>query len=93
VTVAGACGIPAAARAVAVNVTAVGSTGNGYVDAYPGYLESTGTSTVSFKAGTARASSAILPLALNGTGTLSLNPSVAGGGSVHLILDVSGWFE
>lgn len=93
VTVAGVCGIPAAARAVAVNVTAVGSTGNGYVDAYPGYLESTGTSTVSFKAGTARASSAILPLALNGTGTLSLNPSVAGGGTVHLILDVSGWFE
>jgi Tol biopolymer transport system component len=93
VTVAGICGIPAAARAVAVNVTAVDPTGNGNVAAYPGYLESTGTSTVSFQAGKVRASSAILPLALNGTGTLSLNPSVAGGGNVHLILDVSGWFE
>ncbi len=93
VTVAGTCGIPATARAVAVNVTAVDPTGNGHVAAYPGYLESTGTSTVSFQAGKVRAASAILPLALNGTGTLSLNPSVAGGGTVHLILDVSGWFE
>ncbi|MEA2563252.1 MAG: hypothetical protein QOH06_4756 [Acidobacteriota bacterium] len=93
VTVAGACGIPATARAVAVNLTAVQSTGNGHLAAYPGYLESTGTSTVSFQAGKVRASSAVLPLALNGTGTLSLNPFVAGGGTVHLILDVSGWFE
>jgi Tol biopolymer transport system component len=93
VTVAGTCGVPATARSVAVNVTAVQPTGNGHLAAYPGYLESTGTSTVSFQAGTVRASSAILPLALNGTGTLSLNPSVTGGGTVHLILDVSGWFE
>ena len=39
------------------------------------------------------ANNAILTLALNGTGTLSLTPSMAGGGTVHLVLDVSGWFE
>ncbi|HEX5719845.1 MAG TPA: hypothetical protein VF179_27065 [Thermoanaerobaculia bacterium] len=93
VMVAGTCGIPATARSVAVNITAVQPTGSGYLAAYPGYLESTGTSTVSFQAGAVRASSAILPLALNGTGTLSLDPSVAGGGTVHMVLDVSGWFE
>lgn len=93
VTVAGTCGIPVTARSIAVNVTVVEPTGSGYLAAYPGYLEPTGTSTINFQAGSVRANNAILPLALNGTGTLAVIPSVAGGGTVHLILDVSGWFE
>jgi len=60
---------------------------------HPGDLASPLTSTINFAAGATRANNAILALAFDGTGTLAATPSVAGGGTVHLILDVSGWFE
>src|SRR5688572_1892730 len=82
VTVTGSCGIPATARAVAVNVTVV---------QHPGDVASE-ISTTGFQADQSRGNNAILPLAFDGTGTLSLTPSMAGGGTVHLILDVGGWF-
>lgn len=91
--IAGACGIPPTARAVVANVGAVQPSGAGYLTLHPGDLAAPLTSTVNFAAGTTRANNAILPLALDGTGTLSVTPAVAGGGTVHLILDVSGWFE
>jgi hypothetical protein len=43
--------------------------------------------------GSCRANNAMLSLALDGTGTLSLTPFVAGGGTVHGIVDISGYFE
>jgi Tol biopolymer transport system component len=89
----GLCGIPATARAVVVNVTAVQPTGAGHVVLHPGDLAAPLTSTINFTAGATRANNAILALAFDGTGTLAATPVVAGGGTVHLILDVSGWFE
>lgn len=89
----GQCGIPATAKAVAVNVTALQSSGNGNVTLYPGNVEQPSASTLNFPAGTVRAGNALLPLAFDGTGTLAATPFVAGGGTVHLLLDVSGWFE
>lgn len=87
-----ACGIPAEARAVAANVTVVSPTGQGHVALFPGNYPQPVTSTLNFNAGAVRANSAILPLATDGSGTLSAVSSVAGNGSVHLILDVSGYF-
>lgn len=93
VTVAGACGIPATARAVAVNVTVLQPTGPGHLTLHPGDLSASSTSTINFSAGITRANSAILPLALDGTGTLSLTAVVNGGGTVDATVDVSGYFE
>jgi hypothetical protein len=88
----GACGIPMSAKAVAVNVTVLASTGAGHVTLFPGGHPVPSTSTVAFAAGQARASNAIL--ALGGAArALGASASVAGGGQVHLVLDVSGYFE
>lgn len=91
--IAGSCGVPATARALAVNATVVQPTGNGYLTLHPGDVGVPLTSTLNFRAGETRANYAVLALALDGTGTLSLTPSVAGSGTVHVILDVFGWFE
>jgi len=48
---------------------------------------------VSCAAGQTRANNAVLALASNGAGTLSARASVGGSGTVHLILDVNGYFE
>jgi hypothetical protein len=90
---AGACGIPATARAVVLNVTAVDPTGQGNLRLHPGDTGLPSASTLNFRAGETRANLAILRLALDGEGTLAVSPSVAGGGSVHVIVDVTGWFE
>jgi Tol biopolymer transport system component len=90
----GACGVPATAKAVALNVTAVQATGSGNLSLFPGdFLLLPVASTVNFQAsGTIRANNAIIPLAGDGTGTVLVRPFVAGGGAVHLILDVAGYF-
>lgn len=92
VTATGACGIPADARAVVTNITVIGPTAAGSLTAYPGNLPAPNASEVSFRADVIRASSAVLPLASDGTGTLALLASLTGGGTVHLVIDVSGYF-
>lgn len=89
----GGCGIPATARALALNVTVWEPAGSGHLDLYPGDSAIPATSTINFTAGLARANNAIVTLALDGTGTLGLHAFVTGGGTVHVILDVVGYFE
>jgi subtilisin family serine protease len=92
--VAGRCGIPPTARAVAVNVTVTGPTAAGHLGfAVGGCPVPPGTSTINFSAGQTRANLAILPLATNGTGAITVFPTVLAAGNVHLILDVTGYFE
>jgi N-acetylneuraminic acid mutarotase len=88
----GACGIPSAAGAVSVNLTAVGAASAGYLTLYPGNSVSAPlVSNVNFTAGVTRANNAILPLATDGTGTINVkNGSV---GPVHFVLDVNGYFQ
>jgi Tol biopolymer transport system component len=90
VTAAGACGIPAEARALAVNITVTGPTGAGYLTVHPGKSAAPVASTLNFVAGVTRANNAIVPLAIDGT--LALEPLVGGGGTVHVIVDVVGYF-
>lgn len=91
--VAGSCGIPAGARAVVLSVTVVSPTGNGNVALFPGGLTPPATSTINFQAGLNRANNAVLALAPDGAGTLGVRAFVAGNGQVHLLLDVTGWFQ
>jgi hypothetical protein len=85
--------VPASARAVAVNVTAVSPTAPGYVVLWPANLAQPLTSALTFPAGLTRTSNAILRLATDATGSLAAQSSVAGGGTVHLVVDVTGYFE
>jgi hypothetical protein len=91
--VAGACGIPATAKAISANVTSLTPTGQGHVTFFPGGLPRPLTSTLNFAFDTIRANNAILSLAPNGSGQLQGYAFVAGGGTVHVILDVNGYFE
>jgi hypothetical protein len=88
VALGGRCGVPATARAVAANVTAVAATGSGHFTFWPVGGPQPTASAVNYSAGQTRASAAILPLADDAT--LLAQPS---GGTVHLLLDVTGYFE
>jgi len=88
----GACGVPSGARALAANVTVISPTNTGYATFYPGNYPQPSTTTVSFSAGNTRANHSILPLATSGEGTLAALASIAGNGSTHLVIDVSGYY-
>jgi len=87
-----ACGIPATARAVAVNITVVDPSNTGFVSLYPGNYPVPGTSTLNFSPGQTRTNNAILPLSSDGSGTLAVQPFILSKGSAQLIVDVSGYF-
>ena len=91
VTLLGACQIPAEAKAVCANVTATQSTRGGLVSVYPADVASTGTSVVHFGSGRTRASSTMIKLSPDGRARLEA--SVPTGGTVHVIVDVSGYFD
>jgi hypothetical protein len=93
VDVHGVCDIPGTAKAVAVNVTVLQAQGAGSLTLHPGNLSTPNTSTINFPAGLNLANNAILALASNGEGTLGVTPVVSGGGTVHVIVDVSGYFQ
>jgi hypothetical protein len=95
-TVHGACGIPETAKAVALNVTAVQPSGAGFLTLHSGDIAPPATSTLNFEAGQTRANNAVQRLALNGAGTMAVTPfvsGVGGNGTVHVIIDVVGYFE
>lgn len=89
----GHCGIPATAKALEVNVTVLGSTGGGYLTVYPDNLSVPVASTINFQTGVTRANSAVVRLSTDGEGRVGVYSSVTGGGVVHLLVDVSGYFE
>jgi hypothetical protein len=88
--VATACGIPSGAVSVSANLTVLGG-GSGYIAVFPGNVANPGTRNVSFGSGQTRAANAILLLATDGTGTVSVaNVST---GTNDFILDVNGYFQ
>jgi len=89
----GVCGIPDTAKALAVNITIVQPTGDGYLTLHPGDVLPTVTSTVNFTAGQVLANNAAQRLAVNTTGTMAMTPLVGGSGTVHVVIDVAGYFE
>ena len=93
VTFHGTCGIPASARALASNFTVTQPSLAGQVSAYPADVASTGTNVVAFGAGRTRASNTVLKLSGDGSGQARLEATVPGGGTVHVIVDVSGYFD
>ena len=86
----GRCGLPATAKAVALNVTVAGPTAQGHIRLAPGNGLSE-SSSLNFNPGLTRANNAVAMLATDGTGGVAATNG--SNGTVHLILDVSGYFE
>jgi len=89
----GVCGIPAGATSVVLNVVAVASTGAGDLTLYASDITPPAFPTLPFGAGLTRALFAIVSLSSDAAGEVTVQPSVAGNGTVHLLLDVQGYFE
>jgi hypothetical protein len=87
-TIANHCGIPAGVAAVSVNVTITAPTADGHLTFYPTGGSPPLTSTINFRPGLTRANNAILSLAPAG----NFDVACAGTGTVHFILDVTGYF-
>jgi hypothetical protein len=88
---AGSCGIPFTARAVAANLTTAAPTGSGYVTVWPGDRPLPLTSSLSFGAYGTRSNHLILPL--GGDGSILAQPLIGASGTTHLVVDVFGFFE
>ncbi len=86
----GACDIPATARAVSVNITAVAPTADGHLRVFPSGTPRPTASALNFRAGQTRANNAIVRL---GSGAAATVFSGQPAGSVHVVVDVNGWFE
>jgi Tol biopolymer transport system component len=89
----GTCGVPSTARSVSVNVTVLQATGKGNLQFYPGNLRKPSSGILRFQKGATRTESFNLPLATNGAGTLAILPFVAGNGTVHVAVEVTGYSE
>jgi PKD repeat protein len=89
IRLAGACGIPAAARSVALNVTAVYPATGGSISVYPADYAQSLTNLLDFDAGSVTPTFTVLPLSTDGLGQLAAATSAT---KVDLLIDVSGYF-
>jgi len=88
--VTGACGIPATAKALSLNVTATEPSVAGYIRLFPGSSPAPSASVVNYAAGLTRANNNLAGLGPNGEIRVRCDqPS----GSVHVIIDANGYFE
>ena len=88
----GGCGIPATARALSVNVAVTQPTSGGNVRLFPEGQAVPTVSTINYSAGQTRADNAVV--VLNGAnGSLSAFVAQPLATTVHLIIDVNGYFE
>jgi hypothetical protein len=90
VTIAGKCGVPATAKSVAVNLTAVAPTSLGNLRLFPAGTAVPNTSTVNYAAGQTRANNAVVALGSGGQLTVY---SGQGLGTADFVLDVTGYFQ
>jgi glucose/arabinose dehydrogenase len=84
---AGRCGVPVTARALALNVTVVQPASGSYLRLYPGDDVGTNTTTVSYHPNRTLANNATV--LLDGGGTFMAFAD----GALHLLIDVVGYFE
>ena len=89
---AGLCGVPTDARVVSVNMTVVTPSGAGTAVLYRGDLaEPTPVISIAFNAGVTRANNGLVEL--DATGAFAATAHFDGDGTVHLVVDVNGYFD
>ena len=85
------CGVPATAKALSLNIAVTGPTADGWLSLYPGGVAQPAASMINYSAGDTRANAVTVPVGLNGQ--LSVAAGQATGAAVHVIIDVSGYFQ
>ena len=90
ITVAGLCGIPTTALAVSLNVTVIAPTAQGHLRLFPGGAALPFASTINYVAGQTSANNTVTPLGAAGTLAVFVGQ---GSGTVHVIIDVNGYFQ
>jgi hypothetical protein len=88
-TLAGTCGVPVGAKAVSLNLAVTQPAVTGFLRMYPADQGVPLASAINFVAGQTLANNAILPI--DATGAIKVKTDSAG--TVHLILDVTGYFQ
>jgi hypothetical protein len=86
----GLCGVPVGAKAAAFNLAVTLSTAAGDLRVFPGGAPLPLVSAINWKAGQTRADNAVIQL--GPSGDVTVHPDMPGG-SVHLIVDVFGYFQ
>jgi len=91
----GFCGVPTTAKAAALNVTVVSPTLEGFIKIWPFGTAVPAVSTINFAANEpAIANGAIVPLSADPNLQISVVYGAAvAGGTAHVILDVTGFFQ
>ena len=84
----GICGIPAGAKALAINVTAIDAAAAGHVVVFSGTFPT--SATINYGVGQTRANNAIVGLEADGSFKVV---AVQGTGTLQLTVDVSGYFQ
>ncbi|HZI67864.1 MAG TPA: hypothetical protein VFF17_14985 [Thermoanaerobaculia bacterium] len=91
--IAGLCGVPTTAKAAALNVTVVQPTSTGHLSFWPYNTPQPFVSTLNYVGGDlAIANGAIVPLAADANFHVSAFAGISTG-SLHLIIDVTGYFQ
>ncbi len=88
---ANACGIPANAVSVSVNLVVTQATAAGHLTIHPPETGTPVASNINFAAGRTRANNAILRVSSDGSGIIVVVNAAPG--TVHFILDVTGFFR
>jgi hypothetical protein len=87
----GACGVPLTAQALSINVTVTQPAAGGYLSLFAADLGSTDTSVINFRQGQTRASNTVVALPGDGSGGVKVLNGTPG--TVHLVIDVNGYFQ
>jgi hypothetical protein len=87
----GPCPVPSAAKSVSVNVTVTRPTAPGDLRLFATGQAIPPSTTINFGANQTRANNAVVALSSDGTGRIDVLND--GGGTVHLIIDVNGYFQ
>jgi hypothetical protein len=74
---------------VSVNITAVDASADGHLRVFPAGTPRPTTSVINFRAGQTRANNAVVRLGAAAVTLFSGQPA----GTVHVVVDVNGWFE
>jgi hypothetical protein len=86
----GQCGIPSTARAISANLTVTGPTADGDLRIYTSGTPAPLASALNYRAGQTRGNNAEVTLGADGGFTVFTEQ---GSGTVHLIVDVNGYFQ
>lgn len=87
----GKCGTAPTASGLILNVTVTQPTGAGFVTLFPTGTGVPSTSNINFRVGATRANSAVVRLGTGGA--LTAAAGLAAGTSVHVIIDIAGYFD